>query len=69
MHDDHLLFHNNDPFSFPPDEFDDPEYLYSDVYDGSLFQEGYYEYIKDPSLDVLCGVILFIDKTHIDSKG
>jgi hypothetical protein len=40
-----------------------------DVNDGKCYIEAYDVYCEDPSKDVLCPLILFIDKTHTDAKG
>jgi len=66
MKDENLLFHNDDPFSPPPDW--EPE-VYMDINDGYVYRNAYQLYIKVPGRQVLMPIILFIDKTHLDVKG
>ena len=50
MIDDHLLFHNNDPFSPPPplpQKGDKFPYVYHDVNDGEVYRQAYDLYVKD----------------------
>ena len=67
---ENLLFPNGDPFSVPtnPDEWGDA-HIIRDVNDGSVWYEAYQLYVKDPKRDVLCPIILFIDKTFLDRNS
>jgi hypothetical protein len=66
MQSDNLLFHNDNPFSSPPKQ--DPPILH-DINDGSLYRNAYHKYVKNPSLNLLCGLIFFIDGTHLSING
>lgn len=65
MKDENLIFKNH-PLENPNDF--DPEII-EDVNDGSCYKEAYARICSDPSKEVLCPLILFIDKTHTDTKG
>jgi hypothetical protein len=67
MQSDNLLFHNDNPFSPPPKQ--DPPVLHNIKNDGSLYRNAYHKYVKNPSLDLLCGLIFFIDSTHLSVNG
>jgi Plavaka transposase len=40
-----------------------------DVNDGSCYMNAYTYYCSNKEKDVVCPLILFIDKTHTDTKG
>ena len=63
MKDDNLLFSGDTPFEDPPD----PNNVgYGDVNTGTVFHHGHGLYVKVAGHDVLCPIILFIDKTSTD---
>jgi hypothetical protein len=67
MQDDNLLFHNNNPFAPPPTQT--PE-VYYDINDGENYRNAYNLYCsKQQDEAVLCPIILFVDKTHVDTYG
>ncbi|MGL4757811.1 MAG: hypothetical protein ACRCXZ_00605, partial [Patescibacteria group bacterium] len=43
--------------------------ILSDINDGYCYKDAYSFYCPETEKDVLCPLILFIDKTHIDIKG
>jgi Plavaka transposase len=62
---ENLVFHNN--------PLEDPKAMdkttIKDINDGSCYKNAYMYYCSNHEKDVLCPLILFIDKTHTDSKG
>jgi hypothetical protein len=58
-------------FKFNP--LEDPNALledyFCDINDGQCYKDSYKSYCLVPSKDVLCPLILFIDKTHTDAIG
>ena len=68
MKDDNLLFRDNSPFTPPPHNISPTEHL-SDINDGKLYKDAYKKYILNPQREVLCPLILFIDKTFVDQKS
>jgi hypothetical protein len=65
MKPENLIFKDN-PLENPNNNSN--QYL-SDVNDGYCYREAYTQYCPDSTTDVLCPLILFIDKTHTDAKG
>ncbi len=65
MTDENLIFKDN-PFEDP--NLDRSCYI-EDINDGSCYKQAFIKYCKDPKKDVMCPIILFIDKTHTDAKG
>jgi Plavaka transposase len=65
MKDENLIFKDN-LFEDPNDHSD--AYI-EDINDGSCYKSAYRIFCKDRAKDVLCPIILFIDKTHTDAKG
>jgi Plavaka transposase len=65
MKDENLIFKNN-LFENPNDH--SCKYI-KDINDGSCYKFAYQIFCKDRSRDVMCPIILFIDKTHTDAKG
>jgi hypothetical protein len=59
------LFHNDDPFSPPPEK----QKELHDINDGSLYYQAYHRYVKNPFRDILCRLILFVDGTHLSANG
>jgi Plavaka transposase len=60
-----LVFHKN-PLEDPNDS---DNTTIKDVNDGSCYKTAYNHYCSNKEKDVLCPLILFIDKTHTDVKG
>ena len=65
MKDENLLLWNDDQFSSPPQK---PSVI-SEINDGEVWRKGYKAFIQDNSYEVLCLLLLFIDKTHTDLHG
>jgi Plavaka transposase len=65
MKPEHLIFHNN-PLEDPNAN---DKNIIKDVNDGSCYKNAYTYYCSNKYKDVLCPIILFIDKTHTDAKG
>ena len=65
MKEENLIFKNS-PLEDPNNNESD---IIEDVNDGTCFKEAYRRLCKDGEKDVLCPLILFIDKTHTDTKG
>ena len=68
MQDDNLLFRDNSPLNPPPETILPNQHL-QDINDGQLFKMAHKNHVVDPSQDVLCPIILFIDKTHCDTHA
>ena len=66
MHDDNLLFRGDSPLNPPPEKISPREHLH-DIDDGTLYRNAHKSLVTDPTRDVLCPIILFIDKTHCDN--
>ena len=66
MKEENLLIRLDNPFC--PPETNLAETL-RDINDGQVYKKAYQIYVKHPHRDVLCPIILFIDKTHVDAKG
>ena len=62
---DNLVFHDN-PLEDPNKN---DKSTIKDVNDGSCYKNAYTYYCSNHEKDVLCPLILFIDKTHTDAKG
>ena len=65
MADENLLFPSDDPFGEPPRQFK----VVGDIVDSRAYRLGYKSYIKVKGRDVLCPIILYIDKTTLDTPG
>ena len=65
MTEKNLIFKQN-PLE-DPNEYE-KEFI-NDINDGDCYKSAYNLYCGNKSTDVLCPLILFIDKTHIDVKG
>ena len=65
MAEENLLFPNDDPFSEPARM----HRVVGDVVDSRAYRDGYKKYIKVKGQDVLCPIILYIDKTTLDTPG
>ncbi len=69
MRPENLIFgHEDSPFQAPPSRRTN-NYTISDIDDGTLYRKAYRQFVQAPGRDVVCPIILFIDKTHIDEKG
>jgi hypothetical protein len=68
MHDDNLLFWDDDPFGKPVPRRGG-SYELVDIIDGSVYREAYHTHVKDCKRDLLVPIILYIDKTHVDASG
>ena len=67
MLDKNLLFHNNNPFQPPLNTTQRKgSYVYQDVNDGSVYYEAYQTHCTVEGRDILCAVIAFVDKSHMD---
>lgn len=64
MKDENLIFPGDTPFEKPV-----AREVYEDINDGSVYREAFEIYVKVKGRDVLCPLILFIDKTHLDLHG
>ena len=62
---ENLIFHNN-PLEDP--NVNDKKII-KDVNDGECYKTAYTHYCSNKEKDVLCPLILFVDKTHTDAKG
>ena len=65
---------NNDLFAppsvdFPLKEGDEDDYLCGDINTGRISVLTHKHLVTNPQLDVPVGVILFVDKTHVDTHG
>ena len=71
MHEKNLLFPNDgDPFSEPvPFNKRDSNFIVSDIIHGDAYFHAYERLCKGKPLKVLCSILIFIDKTHIDAHG
>ena len=65
MKETNLIFDTN-PLENPSHRV---SHTFNDINDGQCYIDAYHHYCKDPLKDVLCPLILFIDKTHTDAKG
>ena len=65
MKDENLLFHNDDPFSPPPEKFTH----IADINSGRFYRETYKQMIPAGSNKVLCPLLLYMDETTTDSYG
>ena len=65
MREENLIF-DNDPLEDPEKRVSS---VYTDINDGNCYINAYKHYCTDKRFDVLCPLILFIDKTHTDAKG
>jgi hypothetical protein len=63
---DNLLFNRDNIFTMP--KFHKSN-IYEDIHTGSVYQKAYKKYVKDPTKELLCPIIIFIDKTHTDRNG
>jgi Plavaka transposase len=50
-----------------PNSYD--KLMIMDVYDGSCYKNAYTHYCSNKEKDVLCPLILFTDKMHMEAKG
>ncbi|NJO65564.1 MAG: hypothetical protein HC836_47990 [Richelia sp. RM2_1_2] len=66
MQEKNLIFKDN-PLEDPFARESNP--CINDINDGQCYIEAYRRYCQDPSKDVLCPLIFFIDKTHVDVRG
>jgi hypothetical protein len=66
MQPENLIFANN-PLE-KPIEIKNVQEIF-DVYHGYCYINAYHHYCTDNARDVLCPLVLFIDKTHTDVKG
>lgn len=64
---ENLLFDMDDPFV--PPSIGGGDNKYGDVNTGSLFVEAYEERCRVRNLDIMAGIIAFVDKSHLDNKG
>jgi hypothetical protein len=62
---ENLIFRNN---SLEDPTVNDKKII-KDVNDGECYKTAYTHYCSNKEKDVLCPLILFVDKTHTDAKG
>jgi hypothetical protein len=62
---ENLVFQNNPP----EDPNTNDSTTIKDVNDWSCYKNAYAHYCSDKEKDVLCPLVLFIDKTHTDANG
>jgi hypothetical protein len=70
MQPENLIINPADPFAEPayPRE-DDPDQFYSDFNTGQSHKKAWERLCRGRTRRILCEISLFIDKTHLDSKG
>jgi hypothetical protein len=66
MKEENLLFDPDNIFTMP--KFYKAN-IFEDIHTGSVYQKAYNKIIQDPTKELLCPIIFFIDKTHTDRNG
>ena len=61
-----LLSEENNELSYYPPRRQD---VFDDINSGKCYKMAFKKYINDPSKELLCPIIFFIDKTHTDIHG
>jgi hypothetical protein len=61
---ENLIFHNN-----PLEDPNVNDKKIKDVNDGECYKTAYTHYCSNKEKDILCPLMLFVDKTHTDAKG
>ena len=64
MRDENLLFTGDEPFAIPV-----PNRELIDVIDGSIYRQAHNVHVRLGGKDLLVPIILYIDKTHVDTHG
>ncbi len=64
--DGNYIFANNaDPFLVPQEEPQD----ITDIHHGRSYYDAYHRYVQNPKHDMVCGIGIYIDKTHVSANG